>query len=258
MFTLFIVVMMTLLWYVLNKIYLSIDFTYLYSLFDVDWFLNLYEKNTWIYNIILYCLESFSSFVSFIPFILMFLMVLCLSSFYLVFEQDVLKTFLLYIFEFKIYHKIKIIFFSCQSVIFSYCKTQLCIMIITNVLLYFVFSLLNIQNSLFYSCILSILDTLPVFGVGIGLVPMMLFYAYKQLYFNCVYIFLVFLFLTLMRSIVETNLMKQRIKIPSFLLLLSMMIHLYVYGVCGVILSILHMNIAFGYLEYRKDIKKMV
>lgn len=238
--------------YYFNRIYIPLDFNNLYSYIDISKIEGIYENNTWLYNLFLYFIESLSGLLSFLPAILFFVFILCLACFYLIYEQDSLKNTLVYFTETETYNKIRTLFLLCQNAITTYLKTQTIIMLITLMMLSLVFVAMDIKNALLYSFLLSLLDCLPFLGIGVGLIPLIVYYAYNHLFVRCLYIFIVLIFLTLLRSVIETQMMKHAIKIPSFLVLLSMVIHMYVYGICGVILSIVHMNIVFGYLEYRK------
>ena len=229
---------------------------------DIAWFVDLYHYIPELHNMISYISNSilnvFSRFIAVIPSLFFFGIIMCLSAFYLMFEQDYIKGIVLYFTDLKTYNIIKSFILICNETILNYCKIQIGIMVFTFLILWIFFLALHIDNALLFSILFSVLDCFPFLGIGVGLFPLFIYFLYKRLYLKCIYIFLIFIFLTFTRSVVETNMMNTKMKIPSFIILLSMIIHIYVYGIAGVILSIIHMNVAFGYLEYRKSISEMV
>lgn len=253
----FFLLLVILFVYTSIKVYLFV-YAYIdhYS-FDINQIIDLYHIIPELHNIVLYIIRytftTFSFVIASIPSIFLFLMVLCLASFYLFYDQEYIKNMLMHITRLETFNMIKKFVNICNDTILQYCKIQCIIMIITFIVLWIVFIALDIKYALVCSVVLSVLDCLPFLGVGIGLLPLVIYYLYKMMYVKVIYLILVFLFLSFMRSIIETHMMKQSMKIPSFIILLSMIMHLYVYGISGIILSILHMNIIFGYLEYRKS-----
>ncbi len=196
--------------------------------------------------------------MSSIPSVLFCLMIMCLSSFYLVIEQEYIQNIILHFTDLHTYMMIKKCFMICNKTIIEYCKIQTIIMFFNFIVLLFITNVLDLSFAFLFSFLLALLDCFPILGIGIGLIPLMLYYLFEKFYLKCLYIFLVFLFLTLMRSLIEMHMMKKTMKIPSFLILLSMIIHVYIYGVAGIVLSVLHMNIVLGYLEYRKLYEEMI
>ena len=122
-------------------------------------------------------------------------------------------------------------------------------MVICFFILWIGFSVLRFQNALLYALLTAFLDSLPFIGVGIVILPMCLFYLFKGIYLKALYLFLLYLIINVVRSLLEPQIMNKQLQIPSFLLLLSMMIHLYFFGLIGIILSPIHMNIIYSILD---------
>ncbi|MCD7951320.1 MAG: AI-2E family transporter [Erysipelotrichaceae bacterium] len=136
----------------------------------------------------------------------------------------------------------------CQKSIMIYCKCQFIILFICFIHVFMIFCILRIPHSLFYSMISSILDALPFIGIGIVFIPLMIYYVINECYLKGIYVFLIFIWISFLRNILETKMMNMDMKIPSFIMLLSMVLHIHFYGLLGVILSPIHISILYNVL----------
>ncbi len=130
-----------------------------------------------------------------------------------------------------------------------YMKCQIILMIICFLLLWIGFVVLSIPYSFLLAIGICILDTLPFVGIGIGLFPVMTFFYMQGMYLKVIYLILLYLFIGFIRSLLEPHIMNKQLKIPSFILLLSMIIHIYLFGVVGVLLSPIHINILYSLIK---------
>lgn len=138
----------------------------------------------------------------------------------------------------------------CLKSLRLYIKCQFILMVICFVILCCGFMIIRYQYSFFYALITALLDSLPFIGVGIVLIPICFVYVLQGYYLKAFYIFLIYLIINVVRSLLEPQIMNKQIHVPSFLLLLSMMIHLSFFGVVGIILSPIHMSILYSYLSH--------
>lgn len=117
------------------------------------------------------------------------------------------------------------------------------------------FAVMRMSHPLLYAFVTALLDSLPFIGVGIVLIPLCIVYLLQGAYLKAFYIFLIYLIINVVRSLLEPRIMNKQMKIPSFLLLLSMMVHLYFFGMIGVILSPIHMSLIYGFLDIQNENK---
>lgn len=175
-----------------------------------------------------------------------------LSSFFLFLEYDLIKDKILMILK---PHHLKILIEMKNKSINSikmYMKCQIILMSVCFILLYCGFRILSFSHSFFLALCICVLDTLPFVGIGVGLFPIIVISFVHQNYFQVIYLIILYLFITMTRSLLEPHIMNKQMKIPSFLLLFSMVIHIYFFGVIGVILSPIHMNVLYSLLKEYK------
>jgi len=194
---------------------------------------------TWLSQMVKYIPAFFFSFFLFV-----------LATFFLTIEYDTLK------YQWVKYSSKKItemMIYLKQQVLKSfrfYMRCQLLLMMVCFVILLIGFCILKYPHPLLYSLVIALLDGLPFIGVGIALIPLCLFYLINGVYLKGLYIILLYILINFLRSLLEPHIMNKQMKIPSFLLLLSMIIHLHFFGMIGVILSPIHMSVLFSMLQY--------
>ena len=188
----------------------------------------------------------FSLFLSSFPRIILSCSLFLLASFFLFIEYDVIVERMISIL--RPHHRYLLWQFKdhCLTSISIYMKCQMIIIIVCFVMLSCGFVILKINHAFLFAFILSLLDTLPFIGIGIGLFPMIFIYALQQNYIKAMYLLLLYFFISMTHSILEPHLMNKQMKIPSFILLFSMIVHIYIFGMIGVVLSPIHMNIIYS------------
>lgn len=195
-------------------------------------------------------LSMISYIITMIPHFLFSFFLFIISTFFLVLEYDEIKVFVIRLCSSKYIHFINKMKELCIKSIGIFFKCQMILMFVSFLILWICFIILKIDHSLLYAFLTCLLDGLPFIGVGIVLIPMFIFYLLQNTFLNAFYIFLIYLMINLIRSFLEPYIMNKQMKVPSFILLLSLMIHLYLFGIIGVILSPIHMNILYSYIEY--------
>lgn len=190
------------------------------------------------------------SFVSQIPQYFFSFFLFIISSFFLVLEYDQMKERLFQFFPFSFLQTIIYIKNQCLRSLKIYIKCQFILMNICFLVLFVGFLVLRMRHSFLLALITAFFDSLPFIGVGIVLIPVFVIFLLQGFYLKALYIFLLYLMINLLRSFLEPHFMNKQMKIPSFLLLLSMMIHLYLFGLIGIFLSPIHMNLIYSCIEY--------
>lgn len=190
--------------------------------------------------------------ISHIPQYLFSFFMFIISSFFLVLEYDQIKEKIFQICPISFLQSFIYIKNQCIRSLKIYIKCQLILMNICFVILFLGFMILRIKHFFLLAIITAFFDSLPFIGVGIVLIPLFVVFLLKEAYLKAFYIFLLYLIINLLRSLLEPQIMNKQMKIPSFLLLLSMMIHLYLFGFIGIFLSPIHMNLIYSYLDYHQ------
>lgn len=200
-------------------------------------------------QMIIKCISFISQWITQIPQFLFSFVLFILSSFFLMIDYDDIREKIVQNCSLKM---MKIIYFvkeNCLQTIAIYMKCQFLLIFVCFVILFFGFSILKINHPFLSSLLASFLDSLPFIGVGIIIFPMCIFYILKGYYLKAIYLVLLYLFINILRSLLEPRIMNKQMKIPSFVLLLSMIIHLYIFGMIGMILSPIHMNILYTFID---------
>lgn len=200
-----------------------------------------------------YLLQGFTFLTSYfqkIPYLIFSIFLFMISTFYLVLEYDDIQEKIRMICSKKTYLlcvQIKNHFLKGIQVYF---KCQCILLFISFLMISLIFSILGYSHSLFLAAMTSLLDSLPFIGIGIVFLPLSLYYIFCQSYGKALYIFLVYLLMNMIRSFLEPHIMNKQMKIPSFFLLISMILHFHFFGFIGMILSPIHLTLLFELLEH--------
>lgn len=193
---------------------------------------------------------SFSTILAHIPMYLFSFFLFVISTFFLMLDYDDMKEKLLSLCHYRWIQSFVDIKNRCLHCLWIYLKCQLILMGICFVILFFGFCILRLKYPFLYAFMTALLDSLPFIGVGIVLMPLCVVYLFQKAYLRAFYIFLIYLIINVIRSLLEPHIMNKQMKIPSFLLLMSMMIHLHFFGMIGVILSPIHMSLFYSFLDH--------
>ncbi|MEG0276796.1 MAG: AI-2E family transporter [Coprobacillus sp.] len=209
--------------------------------------LNTFESN--LHQIFGCLIEQITLIISSIPKYIFAFFIFLISTFYLVLEYDEMKEKCLRFCSWEFVRSFIDIKNNGLRSIKIYLKCQLTLMLLCFVLLWIGFSILKFPHPFLYALLTSVLDSLPFIGVGIVLIPMIIFFFIQNHYLMAIYIFLLYLIINLLRSVLEPHIMNKQTKIPSFIFLSSMVIHMYLFGFVGVFLSPIHVNLLCGFFE---------
>lgn len=191
--------------------------------------------------------------ISFIPLFLKSIIFFMFSSFLFWIGFDDFKDYLYkYNHSFSYFITIKN---NILSTIRSYFFTQIQLMIIVFMILLFGFIVLRFSYPLLLAFLSAFLDSLPFIGVGIVLIPMIIYRIILKDYFKAFYLLLLYLLVLVLRTFLEPKLMNNQLHIPSIILFLSMIIHLEIFGVIGILISPITLTFIQCYLDNQLKIK---
>ena len=208
----------------------------------------------WIHQNIIGIMNFASSFVKLIPSFIVSFFIFVISTFFLVLDYENMKNSFLRLTQKKTYQKFVYIKNGVLKSLFIYLKCQFILIFVSFLMLWAGFWILHIEPSSLYALAISLLDTLPFIGIGIVLIPMIILLLMQSSYMKAIYILCLYLIINMVRSFLEPHILNKETKIPSFLLLLSMVIHVKFFGIAGVFLSPIHLSFLYEYLNTVDDL----
>lgn len=190
-----------------------------------------------------------SLFLSKLPSFLFSLFIFMVSTVFLFLEYDMIVDKISQIVSKSFYQTLSFMKETCLMSLKNYMKCQGLLMILFFFILWIGFMIIKVHHPFVMALITAWFDSLPFIGVGIILIPMIFIYIFQGIYLRAFYLFLLYMCIVMMRGFLESRIMRQQMKIPSFILLLSTMVHFYLFGFIGVLLSPFHLNLLYSYLD---------
>lgn len=229
----------------MNRIidYIQLHYSFLMTLDNITMIQELMKQS------VLSLMSYLSQFLTFIPTFLFSFFLFLISTFFLVLEYDQIREKVFNHFSPRLLKVFLLIKESSFHSFQIYLKCQIFCMFLCFFILWIGFSILKINHSCLWALCISFLDSLPFIGVGIALLPMCFLFILETSYMKALYLFLIYLMINVLRSLLEPRFMNMQLKIPSFFLLLSMVIHLHFFGITGIVLSPIHMNLLYSFLD---------
>lgn len=161
------------------------------------------------------------------------------ASFYIAGDFDSVKE---YIFSLLPNEKAKLARKSVHIVfdnIIKISKGYLILMFITFLILLAGFFLMKIPNAFFLAVIISLVDIMPVLGVGTVLVPWCIIEVALGNYLRAVCIAALYLTATVVRNFAEPKIVGKQLGIPPIVLLMLIFVGLKLFGFLGMALSVI-------------------
>lgn len=106
----------------------------------------------------------------------------------------------------------------------AYVKTQLVIMVITTIVCFTSFMIIRNNYALVFALVAGFLDALPLFGIGIILIPWGIIYIITGNYFKAAVLLVTFLICYMVREFVEPKIMGHQIGISPLMTIMSICI----------------------------------
>lgn len=112
------------------------------------------------------------------------------------------------------------------------------------------FFIIGIPNPLFYAAVISLVDALPVLGVGIVLLPWSVINIISGNVAQGVMLVVLYLLITIIRNILEPKILSSKLGIPPLLSLLIIFCGLKLFGFFGMLLAFISLVI---YIDYYRE-----
>lgn len=108
------------------------------------------------------------------------------------------------------------------SALLGYIKSQLIMMIITFVQLLIGFAIIGVKPALLLALLLSVIDALPLVGLGTVIIPWAIYDMFTNNFNAAVSILILYVIIVIVRQIVEPRILSQQIGIHPILTLMAM------------------------------------
>ncbi|WP_324825401.1 sporulation integral membrane protein YtvI [Sinanaerobacter sp. ZZT-01] len=122
------------------------------------------------------------------------------------------------------------------SSIFKFITSYALIMSITFAELSIGLSILRIENAILVAFLISLVDVLPVLGTGGVVIPWILIELAGKNYSLAIGLLVLYLFVTVMRNILEPKIVGNRVGLHPVLMLISMFVGVKLFGALGLII----------------------
>ena len=171
------------------------------------------------------------------PSFIFFLLVTVISSFYLCLDFDDINSFIRSMLPGRVRKKIHVYKKKASEVTFGYAKSYVMILVLTFAELLVGFLLLDIDYALILSFIISVIDILPIFGVGAVLIPWAVVLFVAGNYKTGVGLLILYGCVTVVRQIAEPKIVGGNIGLHPLAALISMYSGFKLFGIIGMILG---------------------
>lgn len=189
--------------------------------------------------------------VSFVPGALFFLLITVISLVYFAIDLERINGFVKSLFPESMAKKLSSVRRNFFSVIGKYVKSYLQIMLITFAVMLIGFVALGIENAAIIAVIVSVLDLLPVLGVGIVLVPWSIFrFAVGDATVG-IGLLIIFVLYTVIRELVEPKILGKSLDMHPIATLITVYVGYALFGFLGLIILPIA-TVLFGML-FKKD-----
>lgn len=220
-------------------------------------------------NLSKYITKLFSSavsFVMFIPNIFIYAVITLLATLFLVTDRRKISMYIHDIFPKRFVRKISNIFKGIVTSLSQYLKAQLIMVCITFVELLIAFLVLKQAYPFTFALVISLIDALPIIGVGGILIPWGIYSAIVGNIYLGVGLLIAYAVIVIVRQLIEPRIVSSNLGVHPFLTLISMYIAFKIFGIVGLIIGPIIMVVfknvfsqlfEYGYLKniivYKKE-----
>lgn len=184
-------------------------------------------------NFSLSLLGSLSNVASILPGFFVKLLLMIISTFFIAIDFDSLTRFVKKQFTPKVNTMIDNIKEYIVNILFVVIKSYGVIMFITFIELSIGLKIVGISNAVLIAFLISIFDILPVLGTGGIMIPWAVMELIQRDYKTAIGLFLVYMFVTVVRNIIEPKLVGKQLGLHPVVTLMSMFIGTKLLGIVG-------------------------
>lgn len=196
----------------------------------IDFFSNISKYITKFFN-------GAFNFIMFIPNIFIYAVITLLATLFLVTDRRKLSRYVHDIFPKRFVRKISNIFKGIVSSLSKYLKAQLIMICITFAELLIAFLILKQNYPFTLSLVISLIDALPIVGVGGVLIPWGIYSAVVGNIYLGIGLLITYAIIVIVRQLVEPRIVSSNLGVHPFLTLISMYIAFKIFGIAGLIIG---------------------
>ena len=195
-----------------------------------------------------------AGFITGLPGFIIALTVIILSVYYLLKDYDIITRLIVKILPEKVGKSLPSIKNDVVDVTLKYIKSYLILLLLTFAILFSGFLILGIENSFVLALLISIVDMLPILGVGTVLLPWGVIELIGGNTLLGVGLLLIFIVAYVIRQIAEPRILSAQMDVHPLLTLIAMYAGLKLAGVAGLILApFLTFVIKTVYVSFKKE-----
>ena len=206
-------------------------------------------------NAVSFLTSSVSSIATFVtknvPSFFFSFLITVMASIYFARDFSAVKNFLFSVIPQKYHrniHKIKTIMFAN---VFKMIKGYATLTLITFFELCVAFLVANVKNAVFFAAVISLIDSLPILGVGIVLIPWAVVSIISGNIGFGIFLAILYLIIAIIRNVLEPKILSSKLGIPPLLSLLIIFCGLKLFGFFGMIVSFISLVIFIDF--YREE-----
>lgn len=171
------------------------------------------------------------------PSIMLFVVVTVISSFYFALDLDAVHRSLVSLLPPPIAEKLPTVKNRVRRFVIKYLRVYLFLMFITFCELFAGFTILRVDYSFLLALIISVIDILPVLGVGTVLIPWSLIELLSRDFRMGFGLLILWAIITVVRQIAEPHIVGETIGLHPLLTLVGMYIGFRIFGIAGMLLA---------------------
>ena len=184
-------------------------------------------------NFSLSIVGSLSNIASSLPALFIKILLMIISTFFIAIDFDALSSFMKRQFSEKGNEIIETIKNYMVNTVFVVIRSYALIMFITFIELSIGLSIINIRNPILIALIIAIFDILPVLGTGGIMIPWVIITFLQRNYQTGLGLLVIYLFVTVVRNIVEPKIVGSQLGLHPVVTLISMFVGANLFGVIG-------------------------
>lgn len=171
------------------------------------------------------------------PSIMLFVVVTVISSFYFALDLDAVHGSLVSLLPARIAEKLPTVKNRVRRFVIKYLRVYLFLMFITFCELFAGFTILRVDYSFLLALVISVIDILPVLGVGTVLVPWSVIELLGRDFRMGFGLLILWAVITVVRQIAEPHIVGETIGLHPLLTLVGMYIGFRIFGIAGMLLA---------------------
>lgn len=186
-------------------------------------------------NVTKYVMNALITVISGLPFTIAIGLITLFSTYFFTKDTPSIENKIFSIFTTEGRVKARKIVKETKSILGSYVKSYLYLMILTFTQSFIAFTILGINYSILLSLLTSVLDLMPVLGVSSVYVPMAIYYYFTGNTFITISLLVLLVIVSAIRQIAEPKLVSTNVGIHPLFVIAALFIGLKSFGILGVI-----------------------